>query len=346
MNGRKSLVYSSKNATAKQGVNFVRSIIEKHNCIFHEINQSNDLGIDANIEFVIEEKPIPKLIATQIKSGKSFFNTKTSMCKIPIGSHFDYWLKHSLPVYGIVYIPELDKAYWVDIKRYLEQNKNATTISFIASIANEISDSNFLTIFVPRLLGYTPNIDKQLACKMFSSSIVDEFSLGLQVLFKKYVNDNETWKLFIEYFKSADIDNIPNGLVYVLAHIPWHPDIFHTGEMITEETRKNANELFATFDESHIVKLLKIIDGNRIKRGVIGQSVEAIVSSLPNFEKHLNKIILDRTYEGIIRELAVTIYAFNLQKRSLPLLGTVKNELDVARLASELIGQYGRIELY
>ena len=71
------LKYPKTNSTAKIGVDFIRSIVNYNNCIFHEINANNDLGIDAMIEIIKDEKPTGKLIATQIKSGKSYFNKKT-----------------------------------------------------------------------------------------------------------------------------------------------------------------------------------------------------------------------------------------------------------------------------
>jgi hypothetical protein len=55
---------------------------------------------------------------------------------IPIRDHREYWAKHRLPVYGIVYIPSLRTAYWVDIKRYLRANPHATTIRYRTGEAN------------------------------------------------------------------------------------------------------------------------------------------------------------------------------------------------------------------
>ena len=46
------LKYPKTNSTAKIGVDFIRSIVNYNNCIFHEINADNDLGIDAMIEII------------------------------------------------------------------------------------------------------------------------------------------------------------------------------------------------------------------------------------------------------------------------------------------------------
>ena len=104
------LKYLKTNSTAKVGVGYIRTIVDHHNCIFQEIDTNNDLGIDAIIEIIKDEKPVSKFVATQIKSGKTYFNKKKNVCKIPIKNHFNYWTSHPLPVYGIVHIPELGDA--------------------------------------------------------------------------------------------------------------------------------------------------------------------------------------------------------------------------------------------
>jgi hypothetical protein len=48
--------YLKTNSTAKAGINYVRTIVEAHNCIFQKIDQENDVGIDALIELVKDER--------------------------------------------------------------------------------------------------------------------------------------------------------------------------------------------------------------------------------------------------------------------------------------------------
>lgn len=86
--------YLRTNSTAKNGINYIRTIVECHNCIFQKIDQENDVGIDALIEIVKNEEPTGKFIATQIKAGNSYFDKAENLCKIPIGKHRDYWLRH------------------------------------------------------------------------------------------------------------------------------------------------------------------------------------------------------------------------------------------------------------
>lgn len=108
--------YKRTNVTAKTGVNFVRSLVESEGCLFHKIELENDLGIDAIIELVKGETPLHKRIAVQIKSGQSYYNPGSEECLIPIENHREYWASYELPVIGVIFVPSLGRAFWVDIK--------------------------------------------------------------------------------------------------------------------------------------------------------------------------------------------------------------------------------------
>lgn len=316
--------YLKTNATAKAGINYVRTIVESHNCIFQKIDQENDVGIDALIELVKNERPTGNFIASQIKSGSSYFDKKANFCKIPIGDHRDYWSNHSLPVYGIVYIPEFDSAYWINIKNYLKANPSDTVISFEPTLANIINKTTFITQFMPHLIGEVPNIDFDLAKKLFQSSNPDELYLGLYTLFKKFADRNEVWRLFVDYFKTHAISDIPEMLVYYLSVIPWHPDMLFYKDSHTPESREYGKTLINHFKESDIEKLLDFVDEeNMISRGSLGQSVEAIISSVPNFMIYLEDIIKDKSKEIKIREFAAIIYAYHKGIDSIPILSTI-----------------------
>lgn len=316
--------YLKTNATAKSGINYVRTLVESHNCIFQKIDQENDVGIDALVELVKEEKPTGNFIATQIKSGNSYFDKKANLCKIPIGNHRDYWSKHSLPVYGVVYIPEYESAYWVDIKAYLRQNPFDTVILYKPTLVNLINKTTFLTQFVPHLTGDLPEISFEFAKELFESSNPDEFYLGLYTLFKKYADKYEVWDLFVDYFQEHSISDIPEPLVYYLSVIPWHPDIFFSKDSYTPESRNYGKTLINKFTKIDIIKLLHFIDEeNMISRGSLGQSVEAIVSSVPNFQTYLEEIIKDNLLHIQIREFAAIILAYHKGIESITTLSDI-----------------------
>lgn len=86
--------YKQSAVTAKEGINFVRSVVESGGSLFIKIEQENDLGIDALIEFVKGEKPLNKQIAVQIKSGASYYTSEKGECAFPVGNHRTYWKDH------------------------------------------------------------------------------------------------------------------------------------------------------------------------------------------------------------------------------------------------------------
>lgn len=317
--------YIQTNATSKSGINYIRTIVESHNCIFQKIDQENDVGIDALIEVVKNESPTGSFIATQIKSGKSYFDKKANLCKIPIGNHRNYWSNHSLPVYGIVYIPEFENAYWINIKKYLKSNPNDITISYEPTLVNLINKNTFITQFIPHLTGDVPSIEFEFAKSLFNSSNPDEHYLGLYTLFKKYAYKNEVWKTFVDYFQEHAAIEIPEPLVYYLSVIPWHPDMLFYKDSYTEESRKYGKTLIQKFNKDDILKLLHFVDEeNMISRGSLGQSVEAIIASIPNFSIHLKEIIEDNKVDIKIREVAAVIFAYHNGKASIKVLKKIR----------------------
>lgn len=314
--------YIKSNVTAKDGVNYVRGIVEHQGCIFHKIELENDLGIDANIELVRDEMPLHKQVAVQIKSGKSYYNQVKDECLIPINSHRDYWEKHPLPVIGIVYVPAHDEAYWVDIKAFLEREPKATVIRFAVAKINTFNERSFSSLFVSLVLNKTPAISHGEAVSFLQSKRADEVGLGVRVLFRHYPNQTDTWDHLINLFENAEVDEIPPILIYYFAHVPWHGDIWSIGKGLTKEMRDTVRERhFSRFGVPEVVKLLGLVDEESgISRGSIGQSVEALVSSLPRRSVYLHEILSQKSYPIEMREKAATILAMHEPQESLPFL--------------------------
>lgn len=112
-------------ATERDGINYVRNIIEHANSIFNEIHLENDYGNDAFIELVDGENVTGVCLVLQVKSGISY--CKPDTCTIPANAeHFKYWHDHRLTVVGIVYDPNetctiyLERALWLRGSRLSE----------------------------------------------------------------------------------------------------------------------------------------------------------------------------------------------------------------------------------
>lgn len=304
--------YKRSAVTSKEGSNFVRMVVEGAGSLFIKIEQENDLGIDALFEFIRDERPINKQIAVQIKSGASYYSPDTEECAFPIGDHRSYWSSHPLPVFGIVYVPARRAAYWVNIKRYLKANADAATVRFPATQANLFNEQTFAALFVPAVLGEVPQLSYDEAIRLADSHRPSETYLGLLVLFRRYPGDRAVWDRLVSLFKALPVEEIPPVWVYWLAHIPGHGDILYYGQAPTEEIRAYVRGMFSQFGYAEILKLLELIDPeDQIGRGTVGQSVEAIISSLPQARELLRRIISAQAVPMPVRESAALILAMN-----------------------------------
>lgn len=342
------VLYKQTNVTAKIGINFVRSAVEGSGSLFHKIEAENDLGIDGLIELVRYEKPLNRQVAVQVKSGPSYYNASGEECLIPIENHRDYWLNYPLPVIGIVYVPALEVAHWVNIKGYLKDHPSNSVIRFHTSEANQFDRTTFSKLFVPTVLREVPDLSLAEASNLFASSKPDESYLGLIVLFRRYPNVPEVWNRLIQRLAEKPVSEIPSVLVYFLAHIPWHGDIAYFGEPITRETKAHGTALLAQLSREQVVKLLGFIDEEgSISRGTIGQSVEAIISSLPNATEFLKSIVLDSSLPAFTRECAAIILAMNEGKTAISTLAQLAGT--GSWYADELIehlNRYGGVNPY
>ena len=226
-----------------------------------------------------------------------------------------------------MHIPEFGDAYWIDIKKYLQHNPTASVITYDRTLANQINKDTFFSIFVPHLLNEVPDIDNDFAKRLFQSDKQDEFYLGLYTLYKRFADKNDTWQLFVDYFRNQPIENIPDFLIYILAHLPWHSDISYFNGTMTKEAQEYGKLQLKEFGKTEILKLLEFIDEeNSIARGTLGQSVEAIISIIPNFKIYLKEIIETEDLELKFREFAAIIYAYHLGTKSLGVLKEIPED--------------------
>jgi hypothetical protein len=340
--------YTGSAITSKMGINYIRSLVEGSGSLFHKIEQENDLGIDALIEFVQNGRPMGAQIAIQVKSGDSYYQANTETCTIPVNGHLDYWNRYPLPVIGVVYIPSLDRAHWVDLKLALSDEPDARVVQFTASEANRLDRDTFWSLFVPIRLRQTPNLSLPKALALAESHRPDEANLGLKVLFQRYRNEQATWEALVNCVVKSPEGRIPRSVIYYLAHIPWHGDIAFSGEPIAPETRTFAANRISRLGRPEIVKLLDMIDRESgVARGTIGQSVEALVSSLPNIDPVLTGIAADDTLSLFVCECAALILAMHIGKAALPtLIRLAARESWFAAELARVVTDFGAISPY
>ncbi|GAA5055240.1 hypothetical protein GCM10023318_31120 [Nocardia callitridis] len=101
--------------TASAGVTQARHAIESGmRWVFRE-QPFEDYGIDAHIEVVDDEAVLGRLIALQIKTGGSYFDSPAAeggWWFRDMAAHFEYWLDFSIPV--VVVLVDLDsgQCHW------------------------------------------------------------------------------------------------------------------------------------------------------------------------------------------------------------------------------------------
>lgn len=91
-----------------------RIIIDEFDWIFRR--QDVDVGVDAIVEKVVDGDPEGKLLAVQIKAGKSNFNiNKDSLTHYVSNIHYHYWLNLNIPIILVAHLPEINTTYWQNV---------------------------------------------------------------------------------------------------------------------------------------------------------------------------------------------------------------------------------------
>lgn len=108
--------YKSTSLTGESGVNAVSSITNDHlGWIFRRNHNEHDFGIDGYIDIVTQDGSVTgQCFAVQIKSGESFFKTKTANGYTFYGErkHLNYYLNLPMPVLIIIHDEKNNKTYW------------------------------------------------------------------------------------------------------------------------------------------------------------------------------------------------------------------------------------------
>ncbi len=311
---------------SREGVNYVRSVVEQFNCTLTEPRESDDAGIDGYVEFTQGNEATGCCIAVQIKSGASFSSlTGSTYCLPADKDHFEYWAEHSLPVAGIVYDPLRKRAVWCSITDYLSSNPQVVkTGPYRISIAedNEFSEHTFQAILqhfltMRDLFRSTHSFGRAL--ELFADTSSDRnCRAGLLSLFHYHRNRPASWYYLISGFSHIKSVRVRSLAVVLLSHLPGHGDIFwHENNIIDGKVRQQALLLLReNLDERAVRVLLDTIDDVGLSRGSIGQCVYTLVDVAPNKKEFLRAIALDPAVREETRYFALIILIAGMYRSS------------------------------
>lgn len=96
------------------GVNAAKTLLERNRLVVQEYDTRNDYGKDLVIDLTEGDEITGAMVAAQVKGGMSFF--RGNMPFIPARlSDIRLWADSTVPVIGIVWRPQPEALYWVNL---------------------------------------------------------------------------------------------------------------------------------------------------------------------------------------------------------------------------------------
>ncbi|MGT2735567.1 DUF4365 domain-containing protein [Streptococcus orisratti] len=180
------------NSTEREGVFHCGKIAARNKWIFRE-QPIDDIGIDAHMEFIEDDKP-RQLLALQIKSGPSWFKEKKDDCIIFRNINerqYNYWTMNSLPCIIVLYNTDDNMCIWQELTTdTIKRTKDGTGKGFYVEVPlNQIfldESSNKKLLSYSNLPQHIQNYNFLLSQKRFMEIIQNGGEVKLHS--KEWVN--------------------------------------------------------------------------------------------------------------------------------------------------------------
>ncbi|MGW6932147.1 DUF4365 domain-containing protein [Lentzea sp. NPDC054927] len=90
------------------------AVTKKLRWTFRSLDGDDDYGLDALVEIGRNREMTGRLLALQIKGGRSYFDRPAPLgwWHYPTTAHVEYWLNCSLPVLLVMYDPASEQCHW------------------------------------------------------------------------------------------------------------------------------------------------------------------------------------------------------------------------------------------
>jgi hypothetical protein len=302
----------------QQGIRYVEAVVQDCHSIIQKIDRDNDQGNDCYIEFVTDGIASNYGVFAQIKSGQSYKDNRGY--KIPADrDHINYWYGGLNLNIGIVYDPEINKAFWVDIKEYINSNAhilNQKTHEIRLNVENEFSGQNFVDFtkycfaFKERLTGYE-NYGRSL--EWFADLEHPEKCYeGLKSLYANYRNKASTWYYIISSFSKISDTGIRTTLLGLLSNYVDNPNIFWHSNNIKFYPATELQEVIKSlmtkyFIQSEIELCLPYMEDG-VNRGSFSYLVYLVINLNQNADVVLRNIALNSNIDDDKRNFCFWLY--------------------------------------
>lgn len=193
---------------------------------------TSDFGIDAQAEKRGSDGTGEgRLIALQVKSGKSYFRTRgEDYVYYGEARHLDYWLRHSLPVFIILYHPDTELMLWQKIDRHLiTAGKNgAWSISIPAAQTLDAKSMDYISDNVAMDIASIRR--HRLALNLPMMRRIDEHDVcyvHIEEWVNKTLNFRNTTIVFGDDPEGSETERLNTWLpaytveVFMFVHFPW-----------------------------------------------------------------------------------------------------------------------------
>lgn len=304
--------------TELQGVRYVQSVVQDSNSIFEPFSRENDQGNDCLIEFVQNGYATNYGIYAQIKSGTSYKDNKGY--KIPADkAHLKYWDQGINLTIGIVYDPDVKKAYWVDITAYLKANPQILQQKhhdIRVEIAQEFSletFSSFIQYCFSYKETYTNYENYGLSLEWFANTDNPDICYeGLKSLYSNHRKKNATWFYITSTFSKIKEDGIRANILGLLSNNIYHSDVFWHSQNIqympTEEMETEMSQLLTkTFGTKEVELAIPfLLQG--INKGSFSYRVFSVLELIDNVHLIFKDISFKQDIDPDYRNFCFWLY--------------------------------------
>lgn len=274
----------SNRATSRAGVRFCAGFFEDRDCYFQEVDQQNDFGKDAYVDLPQSDETQGHCAALQIKAGTSY-RRHSGGYFIPIDQHAKSWRESTVPVFGIVFDPEINWLGWVDLTGYLRENPRIESGNITVPSGNALSDASFAE-FCRAVGSYRQSPSDSLFLNLLSVSPQRQ----AQALTDAWALSRRDARYLLLCRRSMLELSRPatRWLLWRLSHVAGNPDIFYVHETwLPTATQARLRESFR-WSVAELVHAFAAIDPHEEwGRGTLGQCLDTLLLADGNFPSQL-----------------------------------------------------------